>query len=616
MLNSIARPAKDLLRGPFRKLRTRYVRLRYGFGPGELLAFLRRSGIRSGDAVFLHSSIEAFKGFRGSATQIIQVFQEAVGERGSLLMPTLSFTGSAVDYAKQDRVFDPRLTPSQVGLLTELFRRTPGVLRSLHPTHSVAVWGDNPEWWTKDHEMADTPCGKGTPYARLLERDAKIVLAGLSIAPLTFFHFAEEVLAPQMPFDPFTTERYTLRYRVNGQVFETASMRLYDPSISKRRTLEPLARNLQQAGHWHEGAVGSLRAPVLRSEAHHANPRRHGRPQRILLPSAMRLAEALKIANAPQSGPEFNVLLACGFTPLHLETMVKAHLRLRFPERTIRIATGLYGDLAATLERAPENLEGVLIALEWPDVDPRIGWRAMGEVDESVIDDAQMRLARIGTAIARLAARLPVALTLPTVPIAPAFTTSSRELNRLEARLQSMLYQLAAETPAVVAYPQPLLPDGHDLRAELMSGFPFSVPQAALLATSLLDAAFPAPPKKGLITDLDETLWRGVLGDDGVEGITWDLDHKSHFHSLYQQFLNSLALSGTLVGVASKNDPDLVRCALARPDLVVKSDLLFPVEAHWTSESGVDRPGALALEHRRGERCLCRRQRTRTRPDP
>ena len=93
--------------------------------------------------------------------------------------------------------------------------------------------------------------------------------------------------------------------------------------------------------------------------------------------------------------------------------------------------------------------------------------------------------------------------------------------------------------------------------------------------------ALPPLPKKGLITDLDETLWAGVLGDDGPEGISWDLDRKTQFHALYQQVLNTLGSSGVLIGVASKNDEALVRKALERPDLVVNPQHLFPIEAHW-----------------------------------
>ncbi len=99
------------------------------------------------------------------------------------------------------------------------------------------------------------------------------------------------------------------------------------------------------------------------------------------------------------------------------------------------------------------------------------------------------------------------------------------------------------------------------------------------------EALFPPQPKKALITDLDETLWSGVLGDDGPAAVTWDLDHKTQFFALYQQLLNFLADSGTLVGVASKNDLTLVKQVFERSDLVVKPDNLFPIEAHWEAKS-------------------------------
>jgi FkbH-like protein len=97
-------------------------------------------------------------------------------------------------------------------------------------------------------------------------------------------------------------------------------------------------------------------------------------------------------------------------------------------------------------------------------------------------------------------------------------------------------------------------------------------------------------PKKGMITDLDNTLWRGILGDDGPRGISWDLDHGSQIHGLYQQFLNSLAGAGVLVAVASKNDPLLVGEAFRRHDLILRPDRVFPLEIHWGPKSGsVDR---------------------------
>jgi len=92
-------------------------------------------------------------------------------------------------------------------------------------------------------------------------------------------------------------------------------------------------------------------------------------------------------------------------------------------------------------------------------------------------------------------------------------------------------------------------------------------------------------PKKGLITDLDDTLWSGILGEVGVDGVSWSLDHHSHIHGLYQQFLSSLASAGVLVGVASKNDAALVQQAFDRKDLLLKKENVFPFEAHWHRKS-------------------------------
>ena len=263
LLDRILEPAKDRFRASYRELCTSYARWRYGFGPAELLDELRRLGVQRSDAVLVHSSMAAFAGFRGSVPDVIRVLQESISWTGTLLMPTLSMSGSALDYALSGDIFDPRKTPSRVGLLTEVFRRSPKVARSVHPTHSVAAWGADGDWWLEGHHLAATPCGRGTPYARLWERDGKIVLAGVDITTMTFFHYAEEILEPQMPFSPFTADRYVLECRLGDRLLQTAPMRLYNPEISRRRSLQPLAAELQKSARWQEGQIGTLGLIVL-----------------------------------------------------------------------------------------------------------------------------------------------------------------------------------------------------------------------------------------------------------------------------------------------------------------------------------------------------------------
>ncbi|HUG37119.1 MAG TPA: AAC(3) family N-acetyltransferase [Candidatus Limnocylindrales bacterium] len=254
---------KERLKGWRKRLRLAYVRRWRGFGPDDLRAALRHLGVAEGQAVMVHSSFDQFAGFSGKATEVIAVLEEAVGATGTLLMPSLPFTGTAVEYVSQGPMFDARRTPSRVGLLTELFRRSPGVLRSTHPTHAVAAWGAGAAEMLANHHLARTPCGEGSPYARLLERDGRILFLGAGIESMTFFHYVEEVLEPDMPFSPFTREELTLSSKdLAGRVLESKT-RLFDPAVSRRRDLDRLRPVLRQDGVWTERRLGELSMVLL-----------------------------------------------------------------------------------------------------------------------------------------------------------------------------------------------------------------------------------------------------------------------------------------------------------------------------------------------------------------
>ncbi|MBV9499650.1 MAG: HAD-IIIC family phosphatase, partial [Acidobacteriaceae bacterium] len=124
-----------------------------------------------------------------------------------------------------------------------------------------------------------------------------------------------------------------------------------------------------------------------------------------------------------------------------------------------------------------------------------------------------------------------------------------------------------------------------DVKSELLSGFPYTLAHASAVTELLAAAIHNPPPKKGLITDLDDTLWSGILGELGVEGISWSLDQQTQMYGLYQQFLGSLASTGTLIGIASKNDPGLVKQAFERSDLILSEHDIFPMEIHWDRKS-------------------------------
>ena len=314
----------------------------------------------------------------------------------------------------------------------------------------------------------------------------------------------------------------------------------------------------------------------------------------------MRLAEALTRAAQSAGEPRRPARLLCGFEPLHLITYLKAHLRLRFPHDAIAVETGLYGDLDGNIVRASEGepAEGAFVVVEWSDLDPRLGFRSAArwgrESESSILEQVAERSRRIGEHIVALAARTPVLVVPPTLPLPlvthyPPVQASSFEL-RLNQLLLHLLEQIAMAPGARVLRSAELgivspPADRHDVKMELKAGFPYSLTHTDALAQMAVSCLFPQPQKKGLITDLDQTLWKGILGDDGVHGVSWSLEAKSQAHALYQQMLASLAESGVLLAVASKNEPDVVQQALERSDLLLSRDRVFPVEASWGAKS-------------------------------
>jgi aminoglycoside 3-N-acetyltransferase len=266
MLAGNAKAIKAGIKKQLKAFRRYYARTFHSFTPADFLRRLNQLGIRSGDTVLVHSSFDAFEGFTGKPTDVIAALEEAIGPQGALLMPTLPFTGTAVEYVKENPLFDVARTPSRMGLITELFRRMPGVVRSVHPTHPVAVWGEGATSIAAGHHEAKTPCGKGTPFTRLLERRGKILLLGVDIGSVTFYHGVEEMLEARLPASPFTQQIFHLTSRGPDGSLLSTDTRLFEPAVSRRRNLEKLVPELKRRGAWRTQRLGRLTLIILNAE--------------------------------------------------------------------------------------------------------------------------------------------------------------------------------------------------------------------------------------------------------------------------------------------------------------------------------------------------------------
>jgi FkbH-like protein len=314
----------------------------------------------------------------------------------------------------------------------------------------------------------------------------------------------------------------------------------------------------------------------------------------------MTLNQALQIIkSSPGTGAKRPHFLVCGFEPLHLKTLLHAHLLENLPDFDPELSVGLYGDLPGNLAlAAASSAVATAVVLEWSDIDPRMGLRSAGgwsgEVKADILSGLPARYARLVALVQLVGAKMPVALAPPSLPLPPFGNTVNAQASvlelELEAGLSAFLVQVARLPGVRVLSPHLIakrVPSDAilDPRAEFIAGFPYTVACADALADALSALLWQVPPKKGLITDLDDTLWAGIVGETGPGGVSWHQESYSQVHGLYQQMLGHLASCGVLLGVASKNDIAMAEAALGRSDLLLNSASLFPVCANWGPKS-------------------------------
>lgn len=88
--------------------------------------------------------------------------------------------------------------------------------------------------------------------------------------------------------------------------------------------------------------------------------------------------------------------------------------------------------------------------------------------------------------------------------------------------------------------------------------------------------------KKCLVLDLDNTLWGGVIGDDGVDNI--QLGHETpvaEAYTAFQEYVSGLKKRGVILAVSSKNEEDIAKSGFCHPDSVLKVSDFISFHANW-----------------------------------
>jgi aminoglycoside 3-N-acetyltransferase len=188
---------------PLSHLKRRVInRLRTPIRPDVLRSALQRITGGGAELLFVHSSLSSCGYFTAGPKDVLQSLREVSGTLG---LPTHSYCYPATVGAEAP-LFNPATTPSQNGLLTEIFRTQASVVRSVHATHSMAAMGPLAQELTTYHYLSNTPCGAGTPYDRLLQKRASILLFGVAFHCYTLFHTAEDASGSEYAYENGTLD--------------------------------------------------------------------------------------------------------------------------------------------------------------------------------------------------------------------------------------------------------------------------------------------------------------------------------------------------------------------------------------------------------------------------
>lgn len=172
----------------------------------------RNLGLSRGMSVIVHTGFSKVGDVNGGPAGLILALEETVTPIGNIVMPTMSanLTDPAEWYSSKVPqsewqeikrtmpVYDKRFSPThKMGIVAEVFRKQPGVVRSNHPAVSFAAWGEKAQHIVRNHKL-DFPTGKGTPLHRLYRLNGRILLIGVDHRVNTSLHLAENLIGSEI----------------------------------------------------------------------------------------------------------------------------------------------------------------------------------------------------------------------------------------------------------------------------------------------------------------------------------------------------------------------------------------------------------------------------------
>ena len=219
------------------------------------------------------------------------------------------------------------------------------------------------------------------------------------------------------------------------------------------------------------------------------------------------------------------------------------------------------------------------------------------QAHRSAVDKAKATLRRIVAAVRQSCTGTIILATIAPSPDL-AISTSDRAMwgthRRFIADLNIAIADLAAQPGHALWDLEAIASEiGARLWRDPISFFvaksPFSIGLAPYVADRLcaIVAGIMGKSRRALVLDLDNTLWSGVIGDDGLDGIiVGQGDAVGEAHTSLQAYALALRCRGVVLCVCSKNDEDIAREPFRNhPDMLLREDCIGVFQANWNDKA-------------------------------
>lgn len=217
-------------------------------GEDMLIDQLEAIGIKGGDALLVHTAMSRMGALKDGPKTLVDALMKAVGNNGHLLMPTSPNPAMQLNYIKTHPRFDVRNSPSKMGAVTEYFRTLPGVVRSWSPTEPVSAWGPEADWFVEGHAYKTTPYDADSPFARLAQRNGKILYIGVSLINAgTSLHLLEDAVN-DFPLAVYHPESFPVTVVAPDGKEHHWSVKVHNPDVSVLRRCDDLLPLFEREG--------------------------------------------------------------------------------------------------------------------------------------------------------------------------------------------------------------------------------------------------------------------------------------------------------------------------------------------------------------------------------